>query len=250
MLFVENVEIPFEFGSIIAYLSGIATGFILAGLIYVLLMLLSINKSKKIIEASVNNITEEDVRIMISQAKDNYKLLKTSEAKEIKENAYKESVLTLVNNIASKCFPESKKPLQELSIDESLLLAKYVIQRIEEILDKKVVRIVKKLTVKQIVTLLTTKKKIDNNAIVKEAKKVSKIAKIGLTIVNTITKPFKLIGTGTKNLILNKIMLVTFDIIGEETYKIYTKQAMKSMSPEYQEFLKEVDEEIKEEIEA
>ena len=250
MLFVENVEIPFEFGSIIAYLSGIATGFILAGLIYVLLMLLSINKSKKIIEASVNNISEEDVRIMISQAKDNYKLLKTSEAKEIKENAYKESVLTLVNNIASKCFPNSKKPLQELSIDESLLLAKYVIQRIEEILDKKVVRIVKKLTVKQIVTLLTTKKKIDNNAIVKEAKKVSKIAKIGLTIVNTITKPFKLIGTGTKNLILNKIMLVTFDIIGEETYKIYTKHAMKSMSPEYQEFLKEVDEEIKEEIEA
>ena len=250
MLFVENVEIPFEFGSIIAYLSGIATGFILAGLIYVLLMLLSINKSKKIIEASVNNISEDDVRIMISQAKDNYKLLKTSEAKEIKENAYKESVLTLVNNIASKCFPNSKKPLQELSIDESLLLAKYVIQRIEEILDKKVVRIVKKLTVKQIVTLLTTKKKIDNNAIVKEAKKVSKIAKIGLTIVNTITKPFKLIGTGTKNLILNKIMLVTFDIIGEETYKIYTKQAMKLMSPEYQEFLKEVEEEIKEEIEA
>jgi uncharacterized radical SAM superfamily Fe-S cluster-containing enzyme len=187
---------------------------------------------------------------MITQAKDNYKLLKTSEVKGIKENAYKESVLTLVNNIASKCFPDSKKPLQELSIDESLLLAKYVIQRIEEILDKKVVRIVKKLTVKQIVTLLTTKKKIDNNALVKEAKKVSKIAKIGLTIVNTITKPFKLIGTGTKNLILNKIMLVTFDIIGEETYKIYTKQAMKSMSPEYQEFLKEVDEEIKEEIEA
>ena len=240
MLFVENVEIPFEFGSIIAYLSGIATGFILAGLIYVLLMLLSINKSKKIIEASVNNITEEDVRIMITQAKDNYKLLKTSEVKEIKENAYKESVLTLVNNIASKCFPNSKKPLQELSIDESILLAKYVIQRIEEILDKKVVRIVKRLTIKQ----------IDNNAIVKEAKKVSKIAKIGLTIVNTIAKPFKLIGTGTKNLILNKIMLVTFDIIGEETYKIYTKQAMKSMSPEYQEFLKEVEEEIKEEVEA
>ena len=131
MLFVENVEIPFEFGSIIAYLSGIATGFILAGLIYVLLMLLSINKSKKIIEASVNNISEEDVRIMITQAKDNYKLLKTSEVKEIKENAYKESVLTLVNNIASKCFPNSKKPLQELSIDESILLAKYVIQRIE-----------------------------------------------------------------------------------------------------------------------
>ena len=175
---------------------------------------------------------------MIEQAKDNYKLLKTSETKEIKENAYKESVLTLVNNIASKCFPNSKKPLQELSIDESILLAKYVIQRIEELLETKVV------------TLLTTKKKIDNNAIVKVAKKVSKIAKIGLTIVNTIAKPFKLIGTGTKNLILNKIMLVTFDIIGEETYKIYTKQAMKSMSPESQEFLKEVEEEIKEEIEA
>ena len=40
MLFVENVEIPFDFGSILIYLSGIATGFILACLIYVLLMLI------------------------------------------------------------------------------------------------------------------------------------------------------------------------------------------------------------------
>lgn len=250
MLFVENVEIPFEFGSILIYLSGIATGFVLAGLIYVLLMLLSINKSKKIIEASVNNITEEDVRLMINQAKDNYKLLKSSEIKEIKENSYKESVLTLVNNIASKCFPDSKKPLQELSVDESILLAKYIIQRIEDILNKKGLSLVKRATVKQIISILTTKKKIDNNVIVKEAKKYSKIAKIGMTIVSTIAKPFKLIGTGTKNLILNKIMLVTFDIIGEETYKIYTKQAMKSMDPEYVKFMEEVDEEIKEEVEA
>ena len=106
--------------SLIIYLSGIATGFILALLIYVLLMLLSINKTKKIIEANQNNITEEDVRIMITKAQDNYKFLRKSEIKEIKENAYKESVLTLVNGIASKCFPDSKKPLQELSIDESI----------------------------------------------------------------------------------------------------------------------------------
>ena len=250
MLLVENIEIQFNFGSLIIYLSGIATGFILAVLVYVLLMLLSINKTKKIIEANQHNITEEDVRIMITKAQDNYKFLRKSEIKEIKENAYKESVLTLVNGIASKCFPDSKKPLQELSIDESILLAKYVIQRIEDLLNKKGLSLVKRLTVKQITTLLTTKKKIDNNVIVKEAKKYSKIAQIGLNIVNAVTKPFKLIGVGAKNLLLNKIMLVTFSIIGEETYKIYTKQAMKSMDPEYVNLMNELNEEIKEEVEA
>ena len=62
MLLVENIDIQFNFGSLIIYLSGIATGFILAILVYVLLMLLSINKTKKIIEANQHNITEEDVR--------------------------------------------------------------------------------------------------------------------------------------------------------------------------------------------
>ena len=250
MLLVENIEIQFNFGSLIIYLSGIVSGFILAVLVYVLLMLLSINKTKKIIEANQHNITEEDVRIMITKAQDNYKFLRKSEIKEIKENAYKESVLILVNGIASKCFPDSKKPLQELSIDESILLAKYVIQRIEDLLNKKGLSLVKRLTVKQITTLLTTKKKIDNNVIVKEAKKYSKIAQIGLNIVNAVTKPFKLIGVGAKNLLLNKIMLVTFSIIGEETYKIYTKQAMKSMDPEYVNLMNELNEEIKEEVEA
>ena len=47
MLLVENIDIQFNFGSLIIYLSGIATGFILAVLVYVLLMLLSINKTKK-----------------------------------------------------------------------------------------------------------------------------------------------------------------------------------------------------------
>ena len=45
-------------------------------------------------------------------------------------------------------------------------------------------------------------------------------------------------------------MLVTFSIIGEETYKIYTKQAMKSMDPEYVNLMNELNEEIKEEVEA
>ena len=97
MLLVENIDIQFNFGSLIIYLSGIATGFILAILVYVLLMLLSINKTKKIIEANQHNITEEDVRIMITKAQDNYKFLRKSEIKEIKENADKESVLTLSN---------------------------------------------------------------------------------------------------------------------------------------------------------
>ena len=79
---------------------------------------------------------------------------------------------------------------------------------------------------------------------VKEVKKYSKVAKVGITIANAITKPFKLIGNGAKNLIVNKIILTIFNIVGEETYKIYTKQAIKSMDPEYIKLMEEIDKEI------
>ena len=125
-----------------------------------------------------------------------------------------------------------------------LLLSKYIIQRIEELLNVKGVRIVRKITVSRLFSLWNVKKKVDNNLVVKEVKKYSKVAKVGMTIANAITKPFKLIGSGAKNLIVNKIILTIFNIVGEETYKIYTKQAIKSMDPEYIKLMEEIDKEI------
>ncbi len=191
-----------------------------------------------------NNITEEDVRLMIKHAQDNYLLLNKSKDHEVREGAFKEVSLSLISDIASKCFPKSKNPLLELSIDESLLLAKYVIQRVEEVLNIKGVRIIKRISIAQLYKLWNTKKRVDSNTLVKEAKKYSKIAKIGLMVTNAISKPFKLIGTGTKKLIISKIILITINIIGEEAYKIYTKQAIKSMDPEFIELSNEIEKEI------
>lgn len=249
MFLEQMVDLPLDFGSLFMYLSGVLTGIILAVLIYVLLFLLSINKSKKIIEAS-KDISEEDVREMIKHAQENYLLLRKSKDPKIKESAYKETCLTLVNDIASKCFPKSKKPMLEISIDESLLLAKYVIQRVEELLNKRGLSLVKRLSIAKISDILVAKKKVDNNVVVKEVKKYSKVAKIGMTVANIILAPVKLVKSGatiTKNFLISKIMLVTLSIIGEETYKIYTKQAMKSMDPEYIELLDSLEETIEEE---
>ena len=45
-------------------------------------------------------------------------------------------------------------------------------------------------------------------------------------------------------MIINKILLVTISIVGEEAYKIYTKQVIRSMDPEYIKLMEEIDKEI------
>lgn len=250
MLLTNMIDIPFDFTSLLMYLSGILTGIILSVLIYILLVLLSINKSKKIIEAE--NISEEDVREMIKISQENYKLLRKSKDPKVKESAYKEIILTLINDIATKCFPNSKRPMLELSIDESLLLAKYIIQRVEELLNKKGLSLIKRISISKISDVIIAKRKVDNNVVVKEVKKYSKIAKVGMTVANVLLSPVKLIKSGakiTKNFIVSKIMLVTISIIGEETYKIYTKQAIKSMDPEYIKLLESLEEDEEDSLE-
>ena len=247
MLYSEMIDIPFDFKPLLIYISGLASGVVLALLIYILFVLLTLNKKKKIIESIENNISEDDVREMIKNAQENYILLNKSNDNTIKESAFKEVCLNLVNDIAKKCFPKSKNPLLELSIDESLLLAKYVIQRLEDVLNVKGFRIIRRISIAQIYKLWNVKKKVDSSSLVKEVKKYSKLAKIGITITNTLTKPFKLIGAGTKKLIISKIILLTISIIGEEAYKIYTKQAIKAMDPEFIQLNEEIEKEILEE---
>ena len=106
-LLTKTIEINFDFSSLIIYLSGILTGVILATLIYVLLVLLSLNKSKKIIESS-GTLKEEDLRIMIENSKEKYKLLKKSSDISVKEGAVKEVLLSLVNEKASESFKEAQ----------------------------------------------------------------------------------------------------------------------------------------------
>lgn len=250
MILSKIISIELNFGSFILYLSGILSGIIIAVLLYVLFALLSINKKKRIIESTKEDFKEEELRKMIEEARKNYQILIKSDDKEIKDSAFKNTIYSLVYDIASKCYPKSKNPLLEISGDETILLAKYIIQRVEELLDKKMLWIVRKASVRRIVSIFKTKKKIDNSAVIKEVKKYSKITKIGLTIVNSLKKPFVFLGKSVINKLLNKIMIITIGFVGEETYKIYTKQAIKSMDPEYQSFMEELekDEEELEEI--
>ena len=171
MLLVQMVDVSFDFGSLMIYLSGILTGVILALLIYVIVILLTINKKRKIIKEVEEKINEDDVREMIKLAQDNYLLLSKSKDENIRSTAFKNSCMSLVNDIAKKCFPKSKNPMLEISVDESLLLAKYIIERVEDVLNVRVLRLIKRLTINHLYKLWNVKKKVDNNIVVKEAKK-------------------------------------------------------------------------------
>lgn len=88
--------------------------------------------------------------------------------------------------------------------------------------------------------------KVNNTQAVQVAKKykVGKIVKTGGMILNALN-PFYWIKKGTTKLVTatlyKKIMLIIISIAGEETYKIYSKQAFKEQDPSYIKMMNDIE---------
>lgn len=223
------IEIIFEInlGSILVFLGGIVSGAILTILIYLLCIVSSINKQEVIITNRTNDISKEEiVKIIEDHQKEFLKIRK--EKGEITFDSLKNVTLDLMTVIAKHYYPESKNPLSELTIKELILLDKYLVEKLESILDKVGLRFLKKLKMSTILNILNMKKTIDNNSVVKVTKNVSRFSgKIWtlLNILNPITWIKKGIINPSINLITKKICLLIIASVGEETYRIYSKQA-------------------------
>ena len=240
-----------NFSSILAFLLGMASGATILALVYLLFALITIKRRSYIIDAKVKDITEDDIKEMIKRTQDKFVLDSMSDQKEIKEGAFKRNISYLVQDIARKFYPDSKRPLAELTLDELLLLDRYIVDRVDEIVDRPGLRLIKRLKLNTIINVTQAKKKVENSAVVKTAEKykVNKIygiAKMVLKSVNPLYWFKKLVINNVIDKIMQKIYLVVISIAGEETFKVYSKQAFTVQDEEFEQLVHQLSEEGKE----
>ena len=220
--------IDVNYHTVLSFLLGIVIGAVLLFLIYLLLVVLSLRDKKFFVKTDNDTLTEAKAKEMIIEAQKAFKD-KELRGKDPKFTHFRHIVADLTYGIASSFFPNSKYPLLELSVDESIELLGYVRTRIDEILNRRVLRVLRRPKLSTIfnlsqstATAMNTKAfKISQNAV----KKITTIGKIWgyVNPAGIIKKPF----TKGKDIILDKVYLACITIVGEEAFKIYSKSVLK-----------------------
>ncbi len=220
------IQVKFDWSMLFGFLGGIFAGISITVLIYLLFVLVTLRGKKKIVSTKVE-ISDEEMIDRINKTKEAFKNKKLKGSKSI--NYATTLCKKLTYDMASSFFPNSNYPLLELSIDEILLLSEYIKKRVDEVLDHRGLRILRKLKVSTIVNATDVKRKVEENAIIKASKKYKIMSAWRATqkVINLVN-PFwwakKLVVNGTINIIINQMCLVVIGIVGEETYKIYSKK--------------------------
>lgn len=226
--------IEINIGWLITFFSGVLFGVVLLSLWYLVAVLASLNKGLRRAKVQEEDIDKKEIQWLIEDAH------KTFKDKKLRTQVgYGQHVLNvalqLSNDIATKFYPKSKYPYLELSLDESLVLLRYISDRFNELLEKPVLKMFKGITLRRLITLNETKVKIDNNLIVKASSKlkVNDIVKqsfMALNIVNPVYWFRRLILDNVTNAVMIKLGLVVISLTGEETYKIYSKKVFDNES--------------------
>lgn len=244
--------ITIDIGWIITFFSGVVFGFILLLLIYMVSIISSLNSNMKRKPVQEADIDELEIKYLI---KDAHKMFKDKKLRD--QIGYGMHLLNLSlelgNNIAEKFYPTSKYPYLELTLDESLVLLKYVSDRFNELLNKPILKMFKGLTLNQLITINDAKVKLDNNLIVKTTNKlkIDKIFKNTMMVLNVVNPIYwfrRLVLDNVTNAIMIKLGLVVISLIGEETYKIYSKKVFdhdKQLDSGISEIYKDIEETLK-----
>lgn len=227
MNFYLNIgPIVIDLSTLISFLIGVSFGFFLLLLIYLYAVLKSLNKGLKLRKADETDIDEEEIKWLIQDGQAQFK------NKELRNDVgyakhLQNITAELTVDIAKKFYPKSKYPYLELTVDETLNLAHYITDRVEDLLQGKILRMTRGLTLAKIYELNETKTKIDNNKFVKAARKYSKVTKAAVAVLNAVNPVYwfrKLTKETALNIIVVRIGLSIIAITGEETYKIYSKK--------------------------
>ena len=264
--FFKNMFENISFSSLIALIFGIAIGVLICLMVYLVYFLSSIKKQEqanKLNKEEIEGVSKkgknapaivdvEEIEKYINAAKDEYKEASIHMKAGAKMSIAKEIGVELASNIATLFYPKSKHPLAELSIDELIKLDYYIMGRIEKIIDGSILRLFKKGKISTILNFVDYKKQIDDNKIVKSAKKmhiggIVSIIKSALNIVNPAYYGKKGTIKMTIKFGLDRIIGIIFEIIGEEVAKIYSKNVF-SIEDKTEEMIKDINEviEIKE----
>lgn len=222
-----NIDFTFNLGSLLAYLGGIISGVVLFVLFYFLYVMIYLKKQEIQISSKATNISKNQIDTEIKNSQMKFLEIK-KELSEVNLDTLKDVCIELMNNIAALYYPESKRPLGELTIKELLLLDQYLVEKIENILNKFGLKFTKKVKFNTIINILNMKKNIDNNNVVKATKKVGKVTSNVISVLNIINPVVwfkKGIYAPAINLIIKKICLLVIATVGYETGHVYSKQA-------------------------
>jgi len=218
----------FSIGGFINFFLGMVTGSIAIIATYIYFVIRGINIDLENVKRPTVDVNLDDLELMV---KEKQKLFKKSR----KSGNHKLSKLTfdlsfdLTNQIATYFFPTSKYPMYELSVHELMNLNHYITDRISEILNKPLLKNTMKLRITQIMQMFDKKRRIEENKVMKAAKKlkVGKVAKYAGAAVNIINPVYwfrKLVINTSVDVMQRKICVVIIGIVGEETIKIYSKK--------------------------
>ena len=129
-MFNFTFPIRLDFSSILSFVIGVFFGSALILLIYVLLVLLSLHDKRYMVKTEEDSLTDNDVKQMVLDAQKTFK--DRSLRGDLSKPAYcKTIVQDLALEIASSYYPNSKHPLLELSVDETVNLFKELIESYE-----------------------------------------------------------------------------------------------------------------------
>lgn len=238
IFYIVEFKFVINWASIFTFLFGICCGIVLLTLVYVLSTLKKIDKEAIIVGREINKISSEEMKQIVEQdikdAQNKFIELRKQD-NAITWDTIKNVNLEMMNKIASHFYPESKQPLAELSIEELIMLDRYIMDKLEIILNKIKINMFKKLKLSTILKLLNIKQSVENNVVVKATKKykLNKVVEVGHTIINALNPGTwfkKLVYNPAISLITKNICLLLISQVGQETYHIYSKQAF---MPEY-----------------
>lgn len=247
-----TLAIQFNFSILISFLLGIVLGVIIAVLIYLILVLSTMNKNKKVFKPQVENVDSNEIIALIEEAKKEFK-----DERLRSDTPYVSYAIDIskkmIYEIAHKFYPKSKRPLFEISIDEAFMLFNYISNRLDELLDHKGLRFLKKFKISFIVGLYDVKEDLNENDIIKATKKYKlknafNAAKNALNIINPVYWIRKYVTSKAINIILKKLCVVMISVAGEETYKIYSKSiynTLDEIDTGVEELIDDLDETVK-----
>ncbi len=223
----EFFSFKLELGYLGIFFAGVTFGFMFL-LMFYFYTILQAQRNKNFYKKAIEpDIDAEEIKLLIKDAQSQFKNKKDRESIGL-VNHLKAVSLELSKDIATKFYPSSKYPLLELTIQETLLLGHYITDRVDRLFDAKLLRIFRGKTLASIMSLYEVKEKVDDSAVMKVEKKLKVRKRIGdfFTAMNIANPAFwikKVTVDKLTETITIKICLAIIGIVGEETYKIYSK---------------------------
>ena len=135
--------------------------------------------------------------------------------------------------------------MAELTVDEIILLLRYVTHTVDKVLGRKGLKVLKTMKLSTILSIA----KIKDNKAVKKAEEindkynVTKVAKYVWMAIK-FANPFywfkKAVVDTSISLVTRKLSLVIIAIIGEQTNKVFSREALIETENQYDELLREI----------